>query len=124
MSTRKLPSRRAAARSAVTSAPALAAPACQQCGLEIEQPVRGRPRSFCSSACRLRAFRARDGEPQITIPRALLDELAQVMAALGGRTLRPLSRALAQHDTLRARKLARAFRATHAKGLKRPVRAR
>jgi len=112
MSPQKTSSRRAAVRGVATSAPGVGAPACQQCGRVIEQPGRGRPRSFCSSACRLRAFRARDHEPQITVPRALLDELAQVMAALGGRTIRALTRALAQHDTRRARKLARAFRAT------------
>ncbi|MFI9005607.1 hypothetical protein ACIGNX_00050 [Actinosynnema sp. NPDC053489] len=32
---------------------------CQQCGRALTAPTTGRPRRYCSSACRQRAFRAR-----------------------------------------------------------------
>jgi AcrR family transcriptional regulator len=36
--------------------------ACAACGKDLEPPERGRPRRFCSHACRARAYRARKTE--------------------------------------------------------------
>ncbi|MCS4489362.1 hypothetical protein N7326_00290 [Corynebacterium sp. ES2794-CONJ1] len=34
--------------------------ACQWCGTEIEKPLRGRPRKYCSQSCRQRAYEQRN----------------------------------------------------------------
>jgi hypothetical protein len=88
--------------------------ACQHCGTVLTQITRGRPRSFCSDACRQRSFREKTTDPHVLIPRALLDALGQFLRRVGGSEARALSRALLEHDVRRARKLARAALAEQA----------
>ncbi|MFD9892440.1 MerR family transcriptional regulator [Amycolatopsis sp. NPDC059027] len=38
-------------------------PLCPGCGEQVDSPSRGRPRTYCSHACRQRAYRARRGRP-------------------------------------------------------------
>jgi hypothetical protein len=44
----------------VTKAPTVTKPTCRQCGKPLEIPASGRPKVYCSGACRMRAQRAKD----------------------------------------------------------------
>lgn len=36
-------------------------PTCARCGAELPSPTRGRPRKYCSQACKQRAYEQRNG---------------------------------------------------------------
>lgn len=71
---------------------------CQCCGGRLLVEGRGRPRRFCSDACRKEAFRERADEPSLSVPRWALVGLAQALLKSSDEHTRTLGRLLRRGD--------------------------
>jgi hypothetical protein len=71
---------------------------CQCCGARLPVEGRGRPRRFCSDACRKQAFRERADEPTLSVPRWALAALALELLQSSDEHSRALGRLLRRGD--------------------------
>lgn len=71
---------------------------CQHCGQRFAHAGRGRPRRFCSDACRQYAFRARTQEPHLSVPSWVLEALGARLSRSDDKATRELARLLVRGD--------------------------
>lgn len=71
---------------------------CQCCGARLPVEGQGRPRRFCSDACRKQAFRERTDEPALSVPRWALTALGLALLQSSDEHSRALGRLLRRGD--------------------------